>query len=191
MTAAFRFDRERHEYTLVETGQVVPHITELLKRSGWVDDEWYTEEGRRRGSAVHDMTAQWDTGAMTTPPKDHPYAPWLMAHIDAMQLLQPMFLAVEQPIVHPQYLYGGRPDRIARFRGVRCVIELKTGAKDKAHRVQTALQAILDAVDSKLPPHATARWMLYLQPTGRWKFEEHQDRRDFDEAYRIIREYVR
>src|ERR1043165_3114073 len=44
-------DKELHVYTLAD--RVLPSVTEILKGAGLVDDRWWTEAGRWRGSAVH------------------------------------------------------------------------------------------------------------------------------------------
>ena len=52
----FRFDAIRHSYTELATGEERPHITGMLERTGWVDEEWFTEESSERGTAVHSLT---------------------------------------------------------------------------------------------------------------------------------------
>lgn len=188
---AFRFDAAEHEYIDTLTGQVLPHITGLLQQSGLIDDTWYTEESCERGQMVHRLTADYDLGALNPTTCVSRYRGYLMAYVGAKGLLRPEILAVEEPMVHPVFRFGGRPDRIVRIDGARGVLEIKSGAKERVHGVQTALQAILDAEDAHLPERALVRYGVYVKPTGRFQVEEFTDKRDFDQAHDLIRRFCR
>lgn len=183
----FYFDAGPHEYTL-KSGRVLPHITGMLERTGWIDDRWYTEESSERGTHVHKLTADYDLGALSPEQCVSRYRGYLLAHVEAMKIIRPEILEVETPRVHPGFLFGGRLDRVWKVYRQYTVGELKSGAEEKAHRIQTALQAILVSAEYGLPPEAWARMCLYLTPKGRFKLVQHDRRADFDEAYRIIRQ---
>jgi hypothetical protein len=189
---AFRFDREEHRYTLLN-GIELPHITGMLEQTGYIDDRWYTEESSRRGTAVHKLTADFDLGALDVPSCVSPFRGYLLAHVKAMTILNAEVLDVEEPLVHPEFCFGGRPDRGWKVFGLEAIGEIKTGAPEASHRVQTALQAILraGAKVSLLPPTQIARYALYLKDRGKFFVEEHKDRRDFDKAYEVIRKCCR
>ncbi len=185
----FRFDAAEHEYTAVGTGEVLPHITQMLLRCGWIDEAWYTDDATERGRAVHALTGiadlQGDIDLSTLDPRFRPY---VRGYLEAMRSLPHTWTAVEVPLVHPHYRFGGRPDRVGRVIQLRTVLEVKSGVKTRAHQVQTALQAILVAgQDALTQPDAWQRLALYLKPTGKYALERHDDRRDLDEARRIIR----
>ncbi len=187
----FRFDAVAHEYIDLMTGETLPHVTGMLKDAGLVDDEWFTEESRRRGDAVHKLTADYDLGALDPAKCVSQYRGYLLAHVAAMRILKAQGLevhAVEEPLVHPTFRYGVRPDRIVTLGGRRGVLELKSAVPCRSHLVQTALQAMADAIEARLPAEALGRWCLYLKANGRFKLEEHRDRRDFLEAHRVIQE---
>ena len=189
----FRFDKDEHEYIHLASGRVLPHITGMLTRMGLVDDRWFTDESRDRGHAVHALTAHYDLGAIEdarhlTRSVYAPYSGWLQAHVKARSMIQPLnMLAVEEPEVHPHYLYGGRPDRLVLIYGLKAVLELKSGPPEKAHLIQTALQAILIAPTVQLPPERVARFCLYLKSNGKFVLEQHTNQGDFLEAQRVIR----
>jgi hypothetical protein len=185
---AFRFDRVEHVYITPE-GEELPHITGMLQATGWIDDRWYTEESSRRGTAVHQLTADFDLGALDVASCVSPFRGYLLGHVKAMSLLRPTIVTVEEPLVHPGFRFGGRPDRAWTLYGLEAIGEIKTGDPERSHRVQTALQAILraGAGESLLPPELTARYALYLKDRGKFYVEEHKDRRDFDDAYRVIK----
>lgn len=183
----FRFDPIGHIYFDLEVGDVVPSITQMLQTVGLIDDRWFSEEGCERGTAVHELTAEYDLGVLAVAQCDSPYRGYLLGHVEAMRIVKPEWTKIEIPCVHPIYRYGGRTDRAGRMYKLRAVCEVKTGAEDRAHQIQTALQAILEAADLNLPPESVARFCLYLKGNGKFKLVEHHRRADFYEAHRIIR----
>lgn len=183
----FRFDVATHTYTELGTGRILPHITGMLTRTGWIDDLWMTEESSVRGHQVHALTAEYDLGALDPAAVETPHRGYLLAHVAAMRLLGLEVLAVEEPIVHPTLLFGGRPDRLVADRGVRGPLEIKTAAPAKSHPIQVALQAILAEPVLELPAELQRRLCLYLQPSGKFRVEEYRDRSDFRTARQIIK----
>lgn len=184
---AFRFDAARHDYINTITGECFPHITGMLEATGWIDDTWYSEESSARGTAVHRLTADYDLKALHVATCVSPFRGYLLGHVRVVSTMQPEWLAVEEPLVHPTLRFGGRPDRDCYVRRLRSTWEVKSGVPQRSHQIQTALQAILIAVEAKLPPQHIGRFCCYLKDKGRFKLEEHTARNDFDEAYRIIK----
>lgn len=190
-SAQFRFDAALHEYFDLDTGDVLPHVTGMLAQTGWIDDRWYTEEDSERGTAVHDLTAEYDLGVLEVAACQSPYRGWLLGHVELVRIIRPTFIKVEVPMVHPTFRYGTRTDRTGLVYNLKAVVEVKTGAPDRSHQIQTALQAIVEAADLGLPVTAVARFVFYLKSNGHADLIEHVNRADFDEAYRIIRECCR
>jgi len=186
-SAVFRFDQVRHEYIDPGSGEQYPHITGMLEAAGHVDSEWFTEDSRIRGSAVHRLTADYDLGALDLESCVSRYRGYLLAHAFAMDVMKPEILEVEQPRVHAAMHYGGRPDRVWRYDGRLAIPEIKSGDYEKSHPIQTALQAVLVAPEYGIPPELFERYGIYLKANGRAKVERFDDRRDFDEAMRIIK----
>lgn len=183
----FRFDARAHAYTSLDTGEQLPSITQMLETCGLSDPTWYTDASRARGVAVHKLTADFDLGALDVATCTSRYRGWLLGHVQAMTILQPAILQVEQPSVHPLYRFGGRPDRVWNYDGAVCVGEIKSGPPEPSHAIQTALQAILIAPAYRLPPPSIGRFGLYLKESGKFKVEQFNRRADFDEALRVIR----
>lgn len=183
----FRFDAVRHLYLPIGGGEPYPHITGMLESTDWIDSRWYTEDSRIRGSAVHRLTADFDMGAIDVPSCTSRYRGWLLGHIAAMERLRPEVLEVEQPRVHPVYRYGGRLDRVWRYAGALAIPEIKSGDFEKAHPIQTALQAILAEPEYGIPAESFLRFGIYLKGTGKFKVEQFKERRDFVEARKIIK----
>lgn len=183
---AFRFNAADHVYTDLVTGAVLPHITGMLERTGWVDDTFYTEESCERGLIVHAMTSDYDLGALDPDTCIGKHRGYLLGHVACMRRLRPTWDAIEVPLVHPHWKFGGRPDRVGVVLRERCVFEIKTAVPSRAHAIQTALQAVLVASQHELPAAQFVRYCEYLTPKGKYKLERHIDRGDFDEAYRIL-----
>jgi hypothetical protein len=183
----FAFDAGRHDYIDLDAGEVLPHITGMLEQAGLIDDRWYTEESCERGQVVHRLTADYDLGAIEDVRSVvSGFKPYLEAHVAAMRILRPQWAHVEEPLVSTRYRFGGRPDRVGLVYGAHSVLEVKSGALEAAHAIQTALQAILAGEELHLPPEAINRYGLYLTKAGKFKLEQFIDRGDFDEAHRII-----
>lgn len=188
----FRFDAERHVYITLDTGEIVPNITRMLEAAGLIDSRWYTDEGCERGHEVHRLTADYDLGALDLADlAGSPYANYVQAHIAVMGIVRPTWQHIETPAVHKVHRYGGRPDRVGQVYAAGSVWEVKSGAPEPAHMIQTALQAILVAEELGLAPRAVQRFAEYVKADGKYKVEHHTNARDFDEAYRIIREFGR
>jgi len=186
-SAVFRFDAVNHEYIDPSSGGVFPHITGMLQQTGWIDDTWYTEESSARGRAVHRLTADFDLGAIDVATCVSRYRPYLLGHVKVHGMLSPTWYSIEEPLVHPKLHFGGRPDRIGLVTNLVAVFEIKTGPFTKAHPIQTALQAILAELTTRVPAESIARFGEYLKPSGRGTVERFDKRADFDEARRIIK----
>jgi hypothetical protein len=186
----FRFNGGNvHEYIALDTGEELPHVTGMLEATGWVDSTWMTEASCERGRAVHALASDYDLGAIEDVTQvDSRYAAYLHAHAQAMRIIQPVILAVEEPLVHPTFRFAGRIDRHAITYGLQSVIEIKSGAPLKGHPIQLALQAFLLEPTVNVPADAIARFALYLKPTGRFRLERFDKRTDVDKARRIIKQ---
>lgn len=185
----FRFDAVNHDY--IVDGEVWPHITGMLEAEGWIDTRWYSEDSSERGRCVHHLTAEYDLGALDPVACQSRYKGWLLAHVEAMKKLRPKWTAIEEPLIHSRLRYGGRPDRLGIVFKRKTVYEGKSGAFEKSHPIQTALQAILAAAHDPLPARHWQRLAGYYTEKGRGKVEEFKEQSDFDEAERIIRKLCR
>lgn len=183
---SFRFDHDAHVYFV--NGKPIPNTSSMLVRTGHVDPRYYTEESRIRGRAVHGFTAQADLKALDVDKLVSPYRGYVVGHVKAIARLKPHMLAIEEPVVHPQFRFGTRPDRVVKMHGVLGVLDDKTGGREKWHALQTAIQAIGIGWKYHVPPELIQRFTLYVGADGQFSNVLHPRRRDYDEAYEIIRE---
>ena len=186
----FTFQRVGHIYTRMDTGVRVPSITQLLKAAGLIDDSYYTAESAARGSAVHELCEAYDHGVLDVERCESPFVGYLDAYAHAKNILHPMMLAIEKAAVHPTLGFAGRPDRAIKLQGVMGSLEIKSGAEEKHHAIQLAMQCELIALDAHLPPEQLGRWALYVSANGRFRFVEHTNRHDFTVARDILRRFA-
>lgn len=182
------FDPDEHAY-YDEAGARLPNITSMMLRAGIVDDRWFTEESRDRGTAVHILAARYDLGVLDVASYDDlRYKGWLLAYVDAMRKLRPTWDRIEQPMACRRPRFAGTPDRVGHAWKLHTIMELKSGPPSKSQQVQTALQAILVADHGGLPAEHYQRLCLHVDKRGRFKLDHHKNLRDFDVARDVLRQ---
>lgn len=189
---AFRFEESTHTYSDL-TGRPIPSITQLLKRAGYINTEWFTEAGRDRGTQVHALTADYDLGVLSFDDLQtlvSPYRGYVLGWAQAMKLLSHEWTVIEEGIAHPTMKFAGKPDRGGIVFARPACNELKTGAKEAWHGLQVAMQCLL--LESRLgcPAEQINRYATYLKPDGRFKIEQFKDRTDFARARKIVAEFA-
>mgnify|MGYP001612912948 CR=1 FL=1 len=189
--ARVRFDLARHLYTDPATGEVLPHITGMLEDTGWIDSTWYDAQGAARGTAVHALTKDYDLGMRALNSDWDRYRGYVVAHIAAMDRLQPTWTEIEEAHIHPTLRFGGRPDRVGTISGRRSIVDEKTGTPRKADAIQTALQAILISSVYDLPPRYWVRQAWYLRRNGKPKIVPFDNPHDITIAEGIVKECCR
>jgi hypothetical protein len=185
---AFAFAEKTHEYFL--EGVRIPSISHLLEMGGLVNSAWFSEKAAARGTEVHRLCADVDLGALDPADYQGEYQGYLQAHVKATKALNPVWEHIETAFVNPKFRYAGRPDRVGRVFGVMSVLDTKSGGPTDAHPIQTALQAVLVADEVHLPPVEIGRFVVYLSRTGSYRVQRHEDRRDFDRAYELLRRFA-
>jgi hypothetical protein len=177
------FDRDQHIYSLGD--RILPSVTEILKGAGVVNDRWWTEAGRWRGSQVHAACWYDDQDDLDESSLD----PVLRGYVDAYRKFRSDTgfepTAIETPIYSDLLGYAGTPDRIGRLQGGRpCLPDIKSGASSKVTRYQTV------AYVACLPsPRKYMRMELRLQHNGKYSLQVYEPKdyeRDFQRWQAII-----
>jgi hypothetical protein len=139
-------------------------------------------QARDIGTMVHDEVAALLKGE-ERPPADPRVAPYLWSWTKFLNERRPIFMEVEQRIVHPRYLYAGTFDFLARIDGRVALGDVKTGSSRVSHRLQLAAYSMGRLSDEivldqwhryHVPETAVLRplpkirdyYMLYLKPAG-------------------------
>lgn len=187
-----RFDPASHTYTVGD--RRLPSVTEILHRVGLIDDRWYTEFGRARGSAVHDTLELLDMEGSLT---DYAVDPRLQPYVEAYERF-----CVDHPIVWDaveyRYFnvgrgYAGTVDRLGRDGDRRVVLDFKTGQPEPFHAIQLAGYARLVADDEPgVRETRIQRVGLYLRSDGQYRMQVYDDRKDFSvfEAALLVTQWM-
>ena len=166
------FNEERHEYS--EGGIIIPNVTTVLKNAGLIDDEYFTEEGRRRGNAVHAATHYYDDGDLDEGSVAQEYLGYLEGYKRFLFEVEPEWDPdlVERIIHNRECGYIGRLDRGGRMFRRPSILDIKTGQSDDFYvGPQTAAY--------ERPLRSRDRYTLRLKPNGTYKLKPHKDPDDF------------
>jgi hypothetical protein len=151
-----QFDVASHRFSA--DGQEVPSVTHILKAGGWIDDRFYTEQGRRRGEDVHRATALLDHQRLDWTSLSEEIRAYVLSYERARAELGLGIRRIEC-IVHKARLWAGIEDREATWGRQLTVVELKTGTPTLADKLQIAGYGATHAK----PPLLL---LLYLRPDG-------------------------
>ncbi len=177
------FREDTHQYFL--RGKELPSVTTILKDVGIIADGFYTPESAERGTYVHAATALIDAGEKSWTPR---YAD-LEGYLDAWKKFKaenrPRWNTIEQPAASEAWKYAGTADRENITQKYYRVWEIKTGVPANCHRLQTGAYPLIRGKSS------SERYCVYLQSTGSYKVERHEDPMDsqiFIGALRVYKE---
>ncbi len=159
-------------YREIMTGAPLISVTQVLTIAGRIDDRWFTEESRWRGTLVHHLTEQLDR---CEPMDEIPAAlePYMDAYWSFKQVCRPVYSDIELELQDSAMGLGGRLDRIlvSLFDELRPgILDIKTGPPEEWHARQLA------AYNRMLP--TGDRWGLYLQKNGRYRLKQYDDPED-------------
>jgi hypothetical protein len=174
----FKFDEAEHRYTL--NGVRLPSITWILKKRGFINDAFFDEASRVRGTAVHkachflvENDLNWETV--------HPGIISRVKQFKAfLEDISPFtIMHAEAPVYSKIYGFAGTPDYVFETRGEIWIPDVKSGKSGFSAKLQTAAQEIL--VREWVPITARVkRFALELPETGKYKLIPHEDRGDRD-----------
>ena len=151
------FDSKKHEYRL--NGERVPSVTQILKAGGWIDDRFFTEEGRRRGEFIHQATALLDRKLLDWTKLPEELRGYVESYEKARDALKLRIRRIEY-IVHRGRLWFGKEDREATWERQLTVVDLKSGAPAEPYdKLQLAGYG---ATHAKMP----RLLLLYLKADG-------------------------
>jgi hypothetical protein len=171
------FDDALHLYTL--HGSPVPSVTELIDQAGLKRGDWYTEESRDRGKAIHrigkSLLLAEDVGESDTAfVMDKGYEGYVTAlqRFIADKRLTPVF--VEVPLADPSAWFAGTADFIGGISDAPyAVVDFKTGPPMPWHSVQTEAYSRLAYLETGVPYYK--RFGLYLREDGEYRLVPHLD----------------
>jgi hypothetical protein len=172
-TTEFTFDAERHEYRV--NGALYPSVTQVIRAAGLVDERYYTPESAALGQHVHATTALDDQGVLDEVSLDDRLRPYLAAWRRFRQLSGVTIQFIEWRGWSP-YGFAGAVDRLATWKARTWVLDIKTGAPQPWHALQTAAYVLLFGGKE----HPRQRACVYLRDDGAFRFAEHSNHSDVD-----------
>jgi len=188
--AQIQFDPAKHLYTLC--GKKQRSVTEILADSSVVESEWYTEEARERGRAVHAALEYADQDDLDEGSVHESILGYVKAAHQFRKDSGCKNVLVEPYGFHPLHRFAGKPDRIIILNGWLAVLDYKSGSMMPWTALQTAAyEALLPylvtpygqlfgEVMDKLPfIKGVRRYGCELRKNGTYRLKRFEDRNDF------------
>lgn len=170
----FTFDEPGHVYKL--NGVVLPSITQAIGEAGFVNTEFYTDEGRDRGTFVHDACWFYDENDFDWHNVDERLHGYVKAYIKFRKEADFEPDIIEKKYYDELFWFAGRPDRAGRLgKEPKAIVEIKTGKPGAFAAIQTAAQKILI---EKHNPGYYKRFALELMSDGKYDLTPHLDPKD-------------
>ena len=126
----FHFDKEKHLYTLRHPSRIIrlPSVSDVIRDNGLIDDRWFDEQSRSRGSVIHAVLAGYARGLrFDWDLLDADLHGWVMSGIKLLDFLKAEVIETETPRYHAQWLYAGTGDIIFKRAGAEIVADWKSG----------------------------------------------------------------
>ena len=148
-----------------------PGVTEVigsLDLQGSMPADFYLD----RGTAVHLATELLDLGTLDESTVDPEHVlPRLNAYRKFLEDVEPTIVTIEELVKNERWKFCGRIDRVLRIRGRLGVLDIKCGAPEKWHRLQTMGYRLCCR-------KRMARWALYLKADETYRLIEHDNPSD-------------
>jgi hypothetical protein len=162
-----QFDAETHSYTW--RGKQVPSVTQVLKDTGLIDDQWYTERSRQIGQAVHLATEYDDLRKL----REETVSVLIRPYLDAWRKFRaetgftPLPDGIERRIYNQSAQYAGTLDRRGTLGAGEILLDIKTGQPQPWHAWQLAAYAMAD-----IEPRRYRRARVQLRSDGTYRYTE-------------------
>lgn len=165
-------DEATHTYTLPD-GRIVPGVTSIMRKAGVIDDTWWSDESRQRGTAVHAAIHYHNEGTLDHSSLDPLILPYFQAYLAFRAVATFTPLLVEHVVYSHTQHYAAKIDCFGRWDdGVKCLIEIKSGKRPPWVDIQLAAQQQA-CFESGLRP--TRLYSLELRKDARFDLKEHKN----------------
>lgn len=128
------FKEDGHVYKVKD--RKVACVTDILKELGFIDTRWFKPGDANKGKRIHQITELFDRGILNRESLSEEQNKHLINWEKFLEEYEVEIYIAEAHLYHPYYFYGFTPDRIAKVKGKYAIIDLKTGAKIRWHRLQ-------------------------------------------------------
>jgi hypothetical protein len=161
------FNPDKHEYTM--DGRVIPSVTQVLKKVGFIDTKWYKPSDRDRGSTVHELLQLYDQGLLDPNIVQAEYRGYIDAYMDFLAVSKVEYDQIEVPVYHKKFKYAGTPDRVGKLNDIPCVLDIKTGGVVDWHGIQLAAYSLAIGNGHDL-------FGLYIKKDGKWSVKNFESK---------------
>lgn len=178
-----KYDELNRDFTIND--QKIISVTDVLMAAGLVNSKFFTEEGRVRGTAVHQASdllirknLDWDSV--------HPKCFGFVKAAERFLLITkaiPILKLCDKRDYHRTFKYVGKPDWFVVLNGKPALIEIKTGESSTSD-LQTAAYVELPAFKIYNP----ARFLLKLREDSTYRLIKHDNPNDFPRFVKYLSE---
>lgn len=168
------FDEQAHVYKWND--QVVPSVTQILKHRGFIDDRWFTEESRQRGTSVHVACHYLDEEDLDWETVDPKIIPYIDAYKKFKEDTGFIPIKIEEMLFNKHCFYAGTLDRVGLItipKQKEVLIDFKTGSVESWVGLQLAGYNL--CLKQRLP-----RYALQLKNDGTYRLRHFDDPSDHD-----------
>ncbi|RZV39871.1 MAG: hypothetical protein EVJ48_02820 [Candidatus Acidulodesulfobacterium acidiphilum] len=158
------FDKENHLYYW--EGRLVPSVTEILKKSGIIDDRFFKPGSAEKGTRIHELCEQ--IAKREEPDEENGYTKAFRKFLEDTKI-EP---AEVETSYYSELDFAGTMDIIALFRGELVIIDIKTGAYQEWWPLQLAGYSML------IGNNDIRRFSLEIKNTEKYKFTEYKNREE-------------
>lgn len=180
-----RFIADTHSY--LHDGKPISGLTSVMKAEGYINNAFYTEAGRDRGTDVHLACRYYDEGALDWSSVSDEYFAYVEAWAQYREDFKFKPTMIEQPVHSHIYQFATTPDRFGSDKDFKDImIEIKTGSPVGWWGLQLAAQVIAVhepltwAGNSRELVPRSVRRAVQLMPTGVYKVFDYTDRKDYE-----------
>jgi len=163
-------NEQLHEYRY--NGVKIPSVTQILENVGLSDfsgiNRRILEIAQERGTFVHLACELLDKGILDKNTIDSELVGYVDGWMAFCRDFNPKWLAIEKRVYSPLG-YAGTLDRKAKIKRSNIILDIKTGAKSKAHEVQLGAYSLIEK--------CSGVWTIYLPGNGKYKVEENNMQR--------------
>lgn len=178
-TPKLEFDADQHRYFL--DGRELPSVTTVLKSVGIIDPSKYADgDAALRGTYVAEATALLDRGELIEEGLDARLVGYIRAWKAFLADNEVETFLVEERVYSSKYGYAGMLDRTAHFQDRHWLFDIKTGARERWHGIQTAAYRECRPDLKQRIGCLHQRGAVYLKPDGSYKLDVHDNPDDWD-----------
>lgn len=121
----------------------VPGVNEILRATGLVNTDYFTEEGAARGKRRHLLVEDYDRGQIDWSEVEAEDSHILVGYREFLEDTGFVVQSNELPLYHPVLQYAGTLDKLGTLEGKTTVLDVKTGSSVGAWaKIQVALYAL-------------------------------------------------